>query len=296
MKPVAFDYARPTTLAGAIELLARTNLQVKLIAGGQSLGPMLNLRLAQPQLLVDITAIAELKACRVDGDGLTAGACVTHADFEDGRVPDVTRGALARVARSIAYRAVRNRGTLGGSLAHADPSADWLTTLTAMDATLLLRGPGGARRLALQAFVNGAFEVTLLPGELLEAVHIPRLSPEARWGYYKYCRKTGELALAAAAVLHDPARNVFRAVIGATEARPVVFADAAALFGGHAGIDPARFEAGAADGALQAAGMHDAIDRRMHVVALRRAMEQAARGLPGNPDARDESTAQETGA
>lgn len=278
MKPVAFDYARPATVAEAIALLARTDLQVKLLAGGQSLGPMLNLRLAQPQLLVDITGIAELKACREEADALVAGACLAHADFEDGRVPDVTHGALARVARHIAYRAVRNRGTLGGSLAHADPSADWLTSLIAMGATLHLRGPAGERQLALGDFVTGAFESALAHGEMLTAVRIPRLAGEARWGYYKFCRKTGELALAAGAVLHDPARKVFRAVIGATEARPLLFADAAALFGGHGAPDPARFDAGAADGALQAAGMHDAIDRQMHVVALRRAVERAATG------------------
>jgi carbon-monoxide dehydrogenase medium subunit len=276
MKPAAFDYARPASVDEAIALLAREDLAVKLLAGGQSLGPMLNLRLAQPQLLVDITGIPELRRIEEDAEGITVGACLTHADFEDGRVPDVTGGALAKVARGIAYRAVRNRGTIGGSIAHADPSADWITSLAAMGAEVLLRGPAGARRMGIADFVTGVFEVALQPCELLEAVRIPRLSPAARWGYYKYCRKTGELALAAGAVLYDPDRSVWRAVIGATEARPVVFADAAPLFGGAASLDAARFDAQAASQALAAAGMGDAVDRQMHVVALRRAVERAS--------------------
>ena len=276
MKSAPFDYARPGSLDEAIKLAAREDIAVKLLAGGQSLGPMLNLRLAQPQLLVDITGIPELRRVEEDASGITVGACVTHADFEDGRVPDVTGGALARVARGIAYRAVRNRGTIGGSIAHADPSADWITCLAAMGAEVLLRGPAGTRRMAIADFVTGVFEVALQTGELLEAVHIPRLSSSARWGYYKYCRKTGELALAAGAVLHDPERKLWRAVIGATESRPVVFNDAAALFGGDATMSPARFNAAAADQSLTAAGMTDAVDRQMHVVALRRAVERAA--------------------
>jgi carbon-monoxide dehydrogenase medium subunit len=126
MKPAPFDYARPSSLADAIALLASDELSLKLLAGGQSLGPMLNLRLVQPDLLVDITAVPELRRAEADGDGVLIGACVTHADIEDGRVPDPTEGVLPAVARGIAYRAVRNRGTIGGSLAHADPAADWI--------------------------------------------------------------------------------------------------------------------------------------------------------------------------
>ena len=112
--------------------------------------------------------------------------------------------------------------------------------------------------------------------EILEAVHIPRLSRSARWGYYKICRKTGELAQAIGAVLHDPERSAFRAVIGATESTPIVFSDAASLFGGtlRAGL-PAAFDAGAAARVLSAAGMTDPYDNRIHVVALKRAIDRA---------------------
>ena len=132
MKPAPFAYARPASLAEACELLAEEGAVA--MAGGQSLGPMLNLRLAQPRLVVDLTAIAELKRADLDGEVLDLGACVTTADVEDGRVADVAGGMLAHVARGIAYRAVRNRGTVGGSLAHADPAGDWLSALVGLGA------------------------------------------------------------------------------------------------------------------------------------------------------------------
>ncbi|MEK7877489.1 MAG: FAD binding domain-containing protein [Pseudomonadota bacterium] len=278
MKPSRFEYERPADLAGAIALTRREDSNVKLLAGGQSLGPMLNLRLVQPELLVDITGIPELKLFEESADAIIVGACVTHADIEDGRVPDVTGGALHEVARGIAYRAVRNRGTLGGSLSHADPAADWVASLAALGAEVLLRGPAGQRSLAIADFVTGAFEVALARGEILEAVRIPRLSRSARWGYYKICRKPGELAQAIGAVLHDPERSVLRAVIGATESKPIVLSDAASLFVGkpHAGLG-AAFDAGAAARVLSAAGMTDHYDTRIHVVALKRAIDRADR-------------------
>ncbi len=276
MKPSRFEYERPADLAGVIALTRREDIAVKILAGGQSLGPMLNLRLAQPDVLVDITGIPELKRVEENADAIIVGACVTHADIEDGRVPDVTRGALPEVARGIAYRAVRNRGTLGGSLAHADPSADWVASLAAIGASVLICGPAGRRSMAIGDFVTGAFEVDLAAGEMVEAVRIPRASSNARWGYYKICRKPGELAQAIGAVFHDPERSVFRAVFGATEARPIVLADATSLFGGkpRAGI-PTAFDAGAAARMLSAAGMTDAYDNKIHVVALQRAFGQA---------------------
>jgi carbon-monoxide dehydrogenase medium subunit len=272
MKPARFDYARPADLDGVIALTQREDIAVKILAGGQSLGPLLNLRLAQPDLLVDITGIPELRRVEEDSAAITVGACVTHADIEDGRVPDVTGGALPGVARGIAYRAVRNRGTLGGSLAHADPAADWIASLAALGAEVVIRGASGTRRLAIEDFVTGVFEVALAGGELLEAVRIPRPSRGARWGYYKLCRKTGELAQAIAAVLSDPDRGVCRAVIGATETTPVVFADARELLNGKPN---GGFDRAAAARALDAAGMTDAYDNHIHVVALQRALAQA---------------------
>ena len=270
MKPSKFDYERPADLLSVIRLIQRDDIVVKIIAGSQSLGPMLNLRLVQPDLLVDITGIKELKRVEVSQEAIIIGACVTHADIEDGRVPDVTGGALSKVARGIAYRAVRNRGTLGGSLVHADPSADWISSLAAIGAEVLIAGPSGQRRVAVDAFMTGVFEVDLGPGEMLEAVRIPRLSASARWGYHKLCRKTGEFAHAIGVVLHDPERSVCRVVLGATESRPVVLNDARALFpDGH------RLDVAAARELLTGAGHADTLDNQIHLAALKRAVDRA---------------------
>lgn len=272
MKPVRFDYARPTDLAAAVALAGRDDAVVKFLAGGQSLGPMLNLRLVQPDLLVDITAIAELKRVQQSADAITIGSCVTHADIEDGRVPDVTGGALRSVAAGIAYRAVRNRGTIGGSLAHADPSADWITALAALGAEAIVQGARQQRRIPVETLMTGVFECSLESGELLCGVQIRRLSPSARWGYYKHCRKTGELAHAIGAYLYDSDRAVCRAVIGATGGKPIVFADATALFDGKPGgaLDRKRV-----DQAMAAQGLTDPIEQQIHFACLRRAIAQA---------------------
>jgi carbon-monoxide dehydrogenase medium subunit len=273
VKPVNFAYERPRHLDEAIGLLGE-GTQTKILAGGQSLGPMLNLRLVQPELVVDITALEQLKRAEKTQDCLVLGACVTHADIEDGRVPDVTNGAMRAVAAGIAYRAVRNRGTLGGSLTNADPSADWVSALAALGAEAVVRGAGGTRNVTIDNFVTGALENALSADELLESVRVPAHSSSAQWGYYKLSRKTGEYAHAIGAVLLDRPRGVFRAVIGATERKPLVLVDARALFGGS--TDLAQFDSGAADAMLQSIGMMDALDRQIHTVALARAVRQAS--------------------
>src|SRR3984893_12286860 len=183
MKAEAFAYDRPSDLSKALALTARTNGSSNIIAGGQSLGPMLNLRLVEPDLIIDIAGLSELQQADHDGDELVIGACITHSDIEDGRIPDVTRGAMQRVAGGIAYRAVRNRGTIAGSLCHADPAADWVSTLSALGAKLTLRSLAGARDVATEDFVTGALETALKPGEIVEAVRVPVMTPTARWGY-----------------------------------------------------------------------------------------------------------------
>jgi carbon-monoxide dehydrogenase medium subunit len=254
VKAAAFDVAAVGSLAQArAALLAEP--EARLIAGGQSLGPMLNLRLARPSRLVPIGGLAELAGASETAEAITLGAGITHSAIADGRTPDFAGGLLAGIAEGIAYRAVRNRGTIGGSLCHADPAADWPCTLLALGASVVI---DGARRMPLAAFLQGAFQVALAPGEVLTAVIIPRPSPTARWGYVKSCRKPGEFAHAMAAVLLDPARGLRRAVIGATGGAPL-------LLEGDA--DPAA--------ALGASGL-DALTRRMHSVVLRRALEQAA--------------------
>ena len=277
MKAAAFAYERPSDLNAALALTAKTDAATKIIAGGQSLGPMLNLRLVEPDLIIDIAGLSELKQAARSGDELVIGACITHGDIEDGRIPDVTRGAMQRVAGAIAYRAVRNRGTIGGSLSHADPAADWISALAALGAKVTLRSLTGARDLAIADFVTGALESALQPGEIVEAVRVPAMTPSAKWGYVKACRKTGEFAHAIAAVLIDPESAGARAVIGAVEAPPIVLGDAAALFGGRVTADFKRqFDARIADAILIKAGIANATDRHIYIAVLRRAIVEAA--------------------
>lgn len=269
MKPGSYTYARPSSVAESVRLLADADGGGKVMAGGQSLGPMLNLRLAQPELIVDITGIAELATVREEKDAIVYGACITHAAVEDNRVPDAANGFLAKVAAGIAYRAVRNRGTMGGSLAHADPSADWMTTLTAVDAEMLIAGAAGERRVALSDFMTAPFSVELADDEFIVGIRIRRYSPAARFGYFKFCRKRGEFAEAMAAVVVDPAAGILRAVIGATDSRPIVLPDVSE----YLPASPERLEAAKARVAgLGIAG--DPIKDAMHANAFARALLQ----------------------
>src|SRR5215469_5947923 len=197
MKAAAFTYVRAASVAHAVELLTADPDNTRVLAGGQSLGPMLNLRLARPSTLIDIKRVPSLRGLDADDRTLRLGACWTHAEIEDGAVEDPTRGLLPSVARNIAYRAVRNRGTIGGSLAHADPAADWVTAMAVLSAGVIVHGPGNSlRRSSAATFMRAGFATDLQPGEMIAAIEVPRLSPTARWGYYKVCRKRGEFATA----------------------------------------------------------------------------------------------------
>ncbi len=280
MKPVSFDFARAASLDEACALLAGAEGEARPLAGGQSLGPLLNLRLARPALLVDISRIAALRAVSEDEDGLTLGALTTHAAIEDGAVPDCANGLLRRVASGIAYRAVRNCGTLGGSLAHADPAADWPPVMIALDAVLRLHGPAGGREVAVSEFATDAFTTALARGEVLTEIRLPRLSPAARWGHCKICVKPGEFAESLAVALRDDGRGVARAVLAGASRPPVRLAAVAALIAEA----PRWSEAldatirAAVEDEIAAAGFCDPQDRylvNLHRTAVSRAAREA---------------------
>ncbi len=261
MKPAPFDYVQAQSLEEAARLLLEGGAEARPLAGGQSLGPMLNLRLAQPRLLVDLMRIAELGAVDSREDAVVIGATVSHAAIEDRRVADVGRDVLSSIATRIAYRAVRNRGTIGGSVCHADPAADWVSAFVALGASVITYRAGDRGRvIPIADFIVGAFLTVLEPGEIMRAIAIPRLSAGARWGWCKICRKPGEFASAIGAVLDDPGRGIRRAVVGATGGRPVVLEDARASSDG--------LEAALSN---QLSSL-DAVERRIHRVALRRAL------------------------
>ncbi len=227
MKPAPFAYARCASVDEARSLLA--DGAAKACAGTQSLGPMLNLRLAQPAALVDVSGLAALQPVALEGERVVVGAGVTHARIEDdagGLLGRETRGLLPAVAQGIAYRAVRQRGTLGGSLAHADPAADWVNTACLLDAGVRL-GRGG--RMPAVQFVQGPFTTALDEGDLIAAVDWPRLPPGTRWSYRKACRKPGEFAKALVAAWQPP-QGPLRLLLGALNGAPhVVQGDTQAL-------------------------------------------------------------------
>jgi aerobic carbon-monoxide dehydrogenase medium subunit len=215
-------YHRAASIAQAIELGSRFDGTAKLMAGGQSLMPMMNLRMTLAEQVIDISGIAALRESHPVEDRYFVGAGVTHAMIEDGRVEDPTRGYLRHVAGGIAYRSVRNRGTIGGSLAHADPAADWPTALRVLDAVAVIEGPQGERQVPLAEFQRGLMETCLGPAEVLKGVLVPRLSPAARWSYRKFCRKVGEFAHSIAAVVIDPKLGISNVVVGAIGGKPLV--------------------------------------------------------------------------
>jgi carbon-monoxide dehydrogenase medium subunit len=213
MKPAVFDHAAPAALTDALALLARPG--AKPLSGGQSLSPMMNLRLVRPGAVVDIKRLPGLRGAVEAADHIRFGAATTHAEIEDGIVPDPTNGLMPHVAHGIAYRAVRNRGTLGGSLAHADPAADWPSVMAALSATIIT---SAGRRIPAEGFVLAPFTTALTAGEIILAVEVPRLPPGARWGYCKINRKIGEFAKAIGIAIETPRRLL----AGAVEGPPVL--------------------------------------------------------------------------
>ena len=225
MKAAVFTYARPADWPEALRLLAAG---ARPAAGTQSLGPMLNYRLAQPAALADLRHLPDYAGVTVTGSTVRIGAGTTHAAIEDGAVPGRLGAIMAAIARRIAYRAVRSRGTIGGSLAHADPAADWIAVLPALGGSAIALGPDGERPIPLPDFMVGLFTTALAEDELLRAIELPVLPETARWGHWKFCRKPGEFSKATGCALAIPGQKP-RAVLAALDAPPLVIGDASSL-------------------------------------------------------------------
>ena len=272
MKPAGFSYHRAASVDDALERLAAGGEGTKLIGGGQSLGPMLNLRLARPRELVDISSVEALRGFESTRESVVAGAAATHAEIEDRPASDPIEHAMREVAAGIAYRAVRNRGTIGGSIAHADPAADWASFLLCADARIRIRGGTGSRDVPMREFTHAAYTTALAPDEIITRIEIPRATARARFGFYKLCRKTGELAEAMGAVLVDPERRYCRVVAGAVGSKPVILPDvtrALALTATPPALETLRDEIAA--GTRE----HDPVKLHMASVAVRRAIDRA---------------------
>ncbi|MFC4947874.1 FAD binding domain-containing protein [Pseudonocardia sp. GCM10023141] len=226
MKPASFTYHRAGSVAGAVGLLSELGDDAKIIAGGQSLVAMMNFRLARPEHLIDIARVPGLDTIRRDGDILRIGALVTHHAVE---TADLGAGfaVLSRTMRWVGHLPIRTRGTIGGSLAHADATAEWCLLAVLLDAVIVVEGPGGRREIAAADFFQGVFTTALEPDELIVEIVFPRPAPRA--ALTEFAERRGDFAIVAAAVDLDAPRVVLGGV-GTTPLR--VPAAAAELAGG----------------------------------------------------------------
>lgn len=221
MKPPPFEYRRPEDLAEAVALLADDAADVKVLAGGQSLVPMLNLRLARPEVLVDIGRLP-LTGLETTADHLVLGALVTHRRVETETLVRDEAPLFARAARHVGHLAIRERGTIGGSIAHADSAAEFALCAVATGATLVAEGAEGRRTHPAEDFFLGPFSTALDPTEVLVEIHVPRTAG-SRQGFAEVARRSGDFALAAAGVVLGGAAGPTRvAVVGATPAPVLV--------------------------------------------------------------------------
>jgi carbon-monoxide dehydrogenase medium subunit len=200
MIPGAFDYLAPKSVEETVALLAQHGDDAKVLAGGQSLIPAMRFRLASPLLLIDINNLAELEYIREENGHLAIGALARESMLEEKATLARTFPLLADAARVIADPLVRNRATVGGNLAHADPANDHPAVMLAYGAQVVARGPGGTRVIPIDDFFVGLFETSLQPGELLSEIQIPRPAANAGGAYMKIERKVGDYAVAAVAV------------------------------------------------------------------------------------------------
>jgi aerobic carbon-monoxide dehydrogenase medium subunit len=199
VKPGKFSYEAPATLNEALNSLATWRDNAKVIAGGQSLAPMLNMRLARPDHLIDINRLAELGHVRAEGERLTIGAMVRHAQLQRDDLVKRHAPLLARAAETIGHYAIRQRGTIGGSLAHADPAAQLPLATLVLDAEFELRSAAGTRRVGAEAFFVSIFSTALEPDELLAVIHIPLARRREGWGFQLFNRRSGDFAIASVA-------------------------------------------------------------------------------------------------
>jgi carbon-monoxide dehydrogenase medium subunit len=238
VKPSAFEYESPATLGEAVRLLAAANGNAKVIAGGQSLMPMLAFRLAAPDLLVDLRHIPDLNAINIGVDGIRLGAKVRWCDIAGDRRLAVAHPLLAEAVNHVAHYQIRNRGTVGGSLAHADPSAEMPGIALTCDALLTIVGAAGTRIEKAADFFTGPLQTTLKPDEILTEIRLPAWPPARRWAFKEFARRKGDFAMAGIAIFYDldeqrRASDVHIGAIGIAD-RPIRLAAAEAALKGSA--------------------------------------------------------------
>ncbi len=199
MKPAAFRYERPRDVAGVLDLLAEHGDEAKILAGGQSLVPMMNFRLARPEMIIDIGAVSGLDQVTRNGDHLTIGTRVRHVDLERPDFDGPLNSLLAVAARHVGHIPIRLRGTFGGSIAHADPAAEWCLLAQTLDADVAVASARGKRVIAAGDLFKSAFITSIDDDELLTEVRLPWLGPDWKTGFSEFSRRAGDFAVVAVA-------------------------------------------------------------------------------------------------
>jgi carbon-monoxide dehydrogenase medium subunit len=266
MIPASFDYQVADSAPHALSLLAEHGEDAKLLAGGHSLLPMMKLRLAQPAVLIDIARLSELSGIRAEGSELVIGATTRHADIAGSDLVKAEVPLLAYAAAQVGDPQIRHRGTIGGSLAHADPSADLPMTLVALGGSIEITGPSGVRTVPANEFFVGFFESVLEPGELLTAVRVPR-GGDVPWGYQKFVRRANDWAIVGVAAYDG---RVALASMGTTPLRAHAVEEAL-----RSGAPVAEAASHAAEGTSAGSDFHADKSYREHLarVLTRRALE-----------------------
>jgi carbon-monoxide dehydrogenase medium subunit len=284
MKPARFEYFAPHTVDEATALLAEHGEEAKVLAGGQSLVPMMNLRLASPAVLVDLNRVEALAGIELDGDVLRIGAMTRHRDVAASATVRAACPLLAAAAELIGYPAIRERGTIGGSIAHADPVAEMPCVATALDAELVVTAAGGGRRsIAAADFFAGYFTTALAPEELLVEIRFRSDGGATGWGFQEFARKSGDFAVAAVAAEVTLADGVVRGArlgIAGVRERPVRASAAEERLQGRR-PDAALAEEVASAVAGEAAGGRFADNARVAGVLARRAVVAAVERARG---------------
>jgi carbon-monoxide dehydrogenase medium subunit len=273
MKAAIFDYVVPKTVAEASTLLASGGGATAAIAGGQSLLPMLNLRVALPDLLVDIGRLQELKEVTATSTNIRIGALTTHAAIEDGKLPEAFGGLMQKVASKISYRAVRNHGTIGGSVALADPASDWPGCLMALGAHVRISGLKGTRSQSISEFVLGQYSTSLACDEIILGFDIPRPDPALRWGFFKVVRKSGAFANSIAFAVAHGRGGPASVVLAAAADRPCLLPKVAEWIEAGDGSEDALQRA-IADDVAALVPQDDGYLMRLHVSTVLRAVRE----------------------
>lgn len=282
MKPASFEYFAPRSLDEAVALLAEHGGEARVLAGGQSLVPAMNFRLARPAVLVDINGVAEIAGIREEGDTLAVGAMTRHVAFEK----PVTGGPLAKllptVAHNIAHLPIRRRGTFGGSVSHADPSAEWCTVALALDADIVVRSTAGTRSVPATDWFKSIFTTDIRDGEMVTEIRLKRLGDDWRCGFVEFSRRAGDFAVVSALATLRLAGGTIREArlaLGGVVDKPVRAREAEALLVGAAPGDAVfRAAADAARAAFEPFGdIHATAEYKSELIAVmaRRALERA---------------------